>query len=126
MSNPPAIEHSHLRGLISWLDRHGIWLVLVVAGILSQTPWMRDMLRSYLVSTLSKNLNGALHIGRIEGNMVSGFSMDSVVVVQGEREVISVGRIVCLYEPFGSLRNTVEIGRLTIESPAVTMVKSPA
>lgn len=98
--------------------------LLIIAGILSQTPAMRNLLRSYLVSNLSKNLNGSLRIGRIEGNMISGFTMDSVTVDQGEREVASIGRIVCLYEPWGFLRRTVDISRLVLQSPKVTLVKS--
>lgn len=102
-----------------------VLIFLVVAGILTQTPYLRNMLRSYLISTLSKSLNGTLHIGRIDGNMVGGFTMDSVTIDQGEREVISIGRIVCFYEPLGFLRNRIDVTRLSIESPRVAMVKSP-
>ncbi len=101
-----------------------VLIFLVIAGILSQTPYVRDMLRTYLVSTLSKNLNGTLHIGRIEGNMIGGFTMDSVTIDQGEREVVSIGRIVCLYEPIGFLRNVIDISSLVIESPRLALVKS--
>ncbi|HLF14720.1 MAG TPA: translocation/assembly module TamB domain-containing protein [Bacteroidota bacterium] len=102
-----------------------ILIFLVVAGILTQTPYMRNMLRTYLVSTLSKNLNGTLHIGRIEGNMIGGFTMDSVTIDRGEREVISIGRIVCFYEPLGFLRDRIDVSRLVIESPGLSLVKSP-
>ncbi len=101
-----------------------VLIFLVVAGLLTQTPYVRDMLRTYLVSTLSKSLNGTLHIGRIEGNMIGGFTMDSVTIDQGEREVVSIARIICLYEPIGFLRNVIDISSLIIESPRLSLVKS--
>jgi len=101
-----------------------VLIFLILAGILTQTPYIRNLIRTYLVSTLSKNINGTLHIGRIEGNMISGFSMDSVSIDQGEREVISLGKIVCFYEPLGFLRNRVEVTKLVVDSPHLTLVRS--
>src|SRR3972149_8891352 len=101
-----------------------VLIFLILAGVLTQTPYLRNLIRTYLVSTLSKNINGTLHIGRIEGNMISGFSLDSVSIDQGDREIISIGRIVCMYEPLGFLRRTINITKLVVDAPRLTLVRT--
>jgi hypothetical protein len=101
-----------------------VLIFLILAGVLTQTPYLKNLIRSYLVSTLSKSINGTLNIGRIEGNMISGFSMDSVSIDQGGREVIAIGKIVCLYEPLGLLRRNIDITSLVVDAPRLTLVRS--
>lgn len=101
-----------------------VLLLLAVAGILSQTSYLRNMFRSFLVSTISKNLNGTLRVGAVGGNMIGGFTMDSVVVEQDGLEVIRIDRIDCSYELLGLLQQRIDVTRLAVDSPRVRLVRS--
>jgi len=99
-------------------------VLIVVTGILTQTTYIRNLLRSYLVSTLSVGINGTIHLGTIEGNMIAGFSVDSVRIAQDGRDVFTVRKITCFYEPLSLLRRRVNIDQLIVEGPVATMIRS--
>src|SRR5271169_3896842 len=78
-----------------------IILFAVSVSLFTQTQFFRDRLRIILASSITSKINGTLHIGTIDGNLLTGFTIDSVALVNNGEMLFSTGKIFCQYEPFG-------------------------
>ncbi len=100
-----------------------VLLMLLSAG-LTQTAFFRDRLRAILASDLSTRLNGTIHIGRIGGNLISGFTIDSLAVASGDETILSTGQITCQYEFFSFFSRNLRLRYLILEQPVFRLVRS--
>jgi autotransporter translocation and assembly factor TamB len=99
-------------------------LILVSLALYSQTEWFRSNLRSALYRTISSNVNASVYLGEIEGNLVSGFSIDTVMIYVDNAPFIESGRISARYDLLELLRKNIVIDSLVIENPSVNLVRS--
>jgi hypothetical protein len=58
-----------------------LFLMAVVLGF-TQTKLFRSYLRTRLVQMVTNDLHGELTLGTLEGNLVTGFQLDNVVLLR--------------------------------------------
>ncbi|MBI5476604.1 MAG: AsmA family protein [Ignavibacteriales bacterium] len=111
--------------ILKWLGISiGVFLFLIlVAAVFTQTSFFKNRLRVLLVSTISTNINGSLHLGNIDGNFLGGFSIDSVAIDDESGTVISTGKIDCKYHLLSILENKIKITKIAIEKPAINFFR---
>jgi hypothetical protein len=98
-------------------------LLVIVAGI-TQTPFFKDRLRVVVIQALSSQIRGSLQIGTIRGNFLTGLSIDSLMIYQGEEKILKTGQITIKHDPFSLLKKKISISRLSIVNPEVYIHRS--
>jgi hypothetical protein len=106
-------------------------LAIIIAGILllagfTQTSFFKDRLRTILVSSISTELNGSLTLGSIDGNFLTGFTIDSIEVYQGTDLFLSSSKVSCSYDLLPALRDQYNITHFIIEQPTIHFRRSRA
>jgi hypothetical protein len=100
-----------------------IFLVILLA-LFTQTQFFKDRLRVILVSSISTNINGTLHLGTIEGNFLSGFSIDSLAILDDQGIFITTGKITCQYDIVPVFEKRLRMKYLIIERPKIRFIRS--
>jgi hypothetical protein len=100
-----------------------ILLLVMLAGV-TQTGFFKDRLRAIIVSRLSTQLNGSLSLGAISGNLVTGFTIDSVAVFRQSELVLSVDKILFSYDPLFVFKKTLKANYLILENPTINIRRS--
>ncbi len=101
----------------------GIFVVIVVAGI-TQSKFFKDRLRVAIISYSTENLGGTLRLGKITGNFVTGFAIDSVKIYYENEIFLSTGKISLFHDPFSILQKTITLRTVKIEEPIINILKS--
>jgi hypothetical protein len=99
-----------------------ILLAFLIAGA-TQTQFFRDELRSLALARLDSLLVADVHMGVIRGNLVTGFSVDSVSVSVDGVPAASIARINLRYNLFSIPGRTISIGTITLVHPEIHMVR---
>ncbi len=99
-----------------------IVLLLCLAGY-TQTGAFRSNLRSALYEMIKDNLNASVYIGEINGNLVTGFSIDTVMMYIDNAPFIESGKIAVTYNLFDLLSNEVNVDSLAIQNPVVHLIR---
>jgi hypothetical protein len=112
------------KGLKIVLTIVGVFLLLlaVLAGV-TQTQYFRDRLRAAVLSNLDSLLIADVYIGPLRGNLVSGFSIDSVALAVDGTPVISAERIDLRYSLWEIPGKTFAVNTLTLVRPTVRLIK---
>ncbi len=100
----------------------GILILLVLTVLLAagtQTQIFRDYLRSRVLSSLDSVFQANIRLGTIEGNIVAGFSVDSVAIVVENEPAVSVQRIDFRYNLLGIFGRSISVSTLTLVRPEV-------
>ena len=71
--------------------------LLVVALVVTQTPWFRDWLRRTAMRQAERVIDGQLVIGRLEGSLFTGVTLRDVSVVQDGAPVVGIDRVAVSY-----------------------------
>ncbi|MBI5214671.1 MAG: hypothetical protein HY960_02855 [Ignavibacteriae bacterium] len=98
-------------------------LLLIFFAGFSQTDYFKNGLRSILIGELGKQFNGTIHIGRLDGNFLNNFQLDSVSIFYGNVPVFAVGTVHINYDPISFFQSTIIIDSLNIERPRVTFLR---
>jgi len=96
--------------------------VLVVATY-TQTGAFRSNVRSALYEIIKNNLNASVYLGEISGNLVTGFTIDTVLIYVDNAPFIECGRIGVKYNILDVLDKDIRIDTLTIENPTVHLIR---
>jgi hypothetical protein len=99
-----------------------IALSVVLIGY-TQTGVFRSNLRSFLYNTVQSNLNATVYFGEIEGNLFSGFSIDTLMIYVDHKPFVESGKILITYNLLDGLNNTIHVRTLTIEHPKVYLTR---
>ena len=99
-----------------------VLLLAVLAGV-TQTQFFRDRLRAAVLSNLDSLLTADVYLGPLRGNLVSGFSIDSVALVVDGTPVISAQRIDLRYQLWEVPGKTLSVNTLKLVRPTVRLVK---
>jgi hypothetical protein len=103
----------------------GILLFILIAVIgYTQTRSFRTYLRNTLLRESRTVLNGWFQFGNIEGNLLTGFTIDSVSVSGDTGELFSAGRVELKYDLFGFLFKRVAISSVVLEKPYIHLYRS--
>ncbi|MEW5798178.1 MAG: hypothetical protein AB1728_04140 [Bacteroidota bacterium] len=97
-------------------------LLLCLAGY-TQTAAFRSNLRSALYEVIKDNLNASVYFGEINGNLVTGFSIDTVMMYIDNAPFIESGKISVRYNLFDLLSNEVNVDSLAIQNPVVHLTR---
>lgn len=113
-----------MKKILKWLAYIAatlIVIVTVVAGI-TQTQFFRNELRSYALEQLDSLLDAEVHLGEIQGNLIAGFSIDSVAFqVRGET-FVSARRLDIHYDLFQIPSKRISVNRLILVEPHIALI----
>ncbi len=100
-------------------------VVLMIAGaaVFSQTQMFRNTLRSTLYTFLEKEINADIYIGEITGNLVNGFSIDTVMMYIDGAPFVESGRLSVRYDLFDLLNNRITVDSLTLVNPSIHLIR---
>jgi hypothetical protein len=101
-----------------------VLFILVALGGFTQTKMFRSYVRTLLVETVASELRGELYLGPIEGNLITGFRVDSVSLRTDGEEVVTVQSVEAKYDPLGLLAKRIAVSRLTLKNPVVRLNRS--
>ncbi|MFL5502829.1 MAG: translocation/assembly module TamB domain-containing protein [Gemmatimonadaceae bacterium] len=62
-----------------------VFLLLGVALLVTNTDWGRERIRRYAEDVLRKNSHGLVHIGKVTGNLLRGFTLHDLVITDSAR-----------------------------------------
>jgi hypothetical protein len=103
----------------------GIFLFVLIAIIgYTQTRSFKAYLRNTLLLESRTALNGQLQLGIIEGNLLTGFTVDSVSVRGYDDELLSSERIEFKYDLFGFFFKRIAINNVVIVKPHIHIYRS--
>ncbi len=103
----------------------GVLLLMMGAlAIYSQTSLFRSNLQSILYKVIESNLNASVYLGEINGNLISGFTIDTVMVYVDNAPFVESGRISLHYDAFDLLRNKISVNSIQIENPSINLIRS--
>lgn len=106
---------------LAYVSAGVIALASIVAGV-SQTQFFRDRLRSFALTQLDSLLDAEVRLGEIRGNLITGFSIDSVfIAVQGE-PLISAERLVLRYDLFQIPSKRITVSNVILVRPRIALV----
>ena len=106
----------------------GLLILLVLTILLAagtQTQFFRDRLRSVVLTQLDSLFLADVRVGPIEGNLVAGFSVDSIAFRVANEPVMSVERIDFRYNLLGIPGRTISVSSLTLVHPEVHIRRLP-
>lgn len=96
---------------------------VIVVATYTQTGAFRSNLRSALYEIIKNNLNASVYLGEISGNLVTGFTIDTVMIYVDNAPFIECGRIGVKYNILDVLDKDIRIDTLTIENPSVHLIR---
>lgn len=99
--------------------------IVVLSGLafLTQTQFFRDRLRSFALDQLDTLLIAEVHLGEIHGNLVTGFSIDSVSIKVRDEYFVRADRIDIRYDLFQIPSKKISVSLLTLIRPQIAMVR---
>jgi hypothetical protein len=98
--------------------------LLFIAALLTQTGFVKNRIRILIANSISQNINGTLHLGTIEGNFLTGFSIDSLVIYGDEGPLLQTGKVECAYDILPLFNKKLVLTSLTITEPDIRFIKS--
>jgi hypothetical protein len=97
----------------------GIPVFIAVIIAITQTQIFRDRLRSAALSELDSLVNGEVHIGRLNGDLITGISIDSISIDVDDGPFVRIPRLEIAYNFFALPGKTIAIRKLTLTRPEV-------
>ena len=97
-------------------------LLLLLTGI-SQTQFFRDRLRAAALANLHSLLDADIELGSLTGNLLTGFSVDSISVVSRGELFFSAGRLDLRYNLFGLPGKRVSVRSIDLTRPVIRLVR---
>ncbi|MEI7905916.1 MAG: hypothetical protein WCI84_01020 [Bacteroidota bacterium] len=92
-------------------------------GLFMQTPMFRSMVRSTLYTFLAKEINAEIYIGEINGNIVNGFTVDTVMMYVDRAPFLESGKISVRFRLLDIIGNKITIDSATLENPSITLTR---
>jgi rfaE bifunctional protein nucleotidyltransferase chain/domain len=100
----------------------GIPLLVGVVIAITQTQIFRDRLRAAALSELDSLVNGEVHIGRLDGDLITGISIDSISIDVDNGPFLRIPRLEVAYNFFALPGKTIAIRKLTLTHPEVSFL----
>ena len=100
-----------------------IFLIVAALGF-TQTNTFRSYLRTLIIENVQTGINGELHLNRLEGNLLTGFWVDSVVVVESGFPVLFIDRLEARYDPLSVFVKRVSLSHVRLVRPMFSLRRS--
>ena len=97
----------------------GMLLIIGVIISITQTQIFRDRLRAAALSELESLVNGEVHIGSLDGDLITGISIDSISIDVNDGPFLRIPRLEVSYNFFALPGKTISIRKLTLTRPEV-------
>ncbi len=103
----------------------GVFVFILIAVIgYTQTRTFKTYLRNTILKESRNALNGELRFGEIEGNLLTGFSVDSISVRGYNDELLSSDHIDFKYDLLGFFFKRVAVNNIVIVKPHINIYRS--
>ncbi len=114
-----------MKKLFKWLAYSAVVVTVLLGGLafLTQTQFFRDGLRSFALDRLDTLLIAEVHLGEIHGNLVTGFSIDSVSIKVRDQYFVRTDRIDIRYDLFQLPSKKISVSSFTLIRPQIVMVR---
>ena len=101
--------------------------IVLMAGVLllaavSQTQFFRDRIRSYAIEGLQSVLNAEIVVGDLRGNLITGFSLDTLAIVVDGVPVVSTNRVEIHYNLLRLPGRHISFGSVTLIRPTIRLL----
>lgn len=113
-----------MKKILKWLAYIAagfIALISLLAGV-SQTQFFRDRLRSFVLSELDSLFDASISLGPLYGNLVTGFSIDSLSVEVQGAPLITAEHLVIGYDLLALPSRQIRVRNLTLVRPQIALV----
>lgn len=101
-------------------------LAIGVGVVVTRTPFGREQIRRVVEGRVGAGMaeGGSLHLGRITGGLLTGFTVDTVALRGADGQLVfSAGRTTVRYDPRDLLDRRLLISYLEVEHPYVHLVQ---
>lgn len=99
---------------------------LVIALMLfTQSQAFKSWLRDAIVEAANQKLNGKLTIGRIDGNLVTHFSLFNLLLAQQDDTLLAIKKVHVAFSPKALLQRRLLLRVVAIDSPRVYLRQRP-
>ena len=102
----------------------GLVVLIILLALFTQTPFFKSRLRVILASSISTNINGTLHLGTIDGNFVTGFTIDSLAIYDDEGVFVTTRKITCKYDLLPIFEKKFRVKYLIFEQPSFNFIRT--
>ncbi len=92
-------------------------------SLFTQTPLFRETVRASLYNFLEREVNATVYIGEINGNFITGFTVDTLMMYVDGAPFIESGKLSVQYSPLDLFNNQLTIDSLTLENPSVSLIR---
>ena len=92
-----------------------------LALVATQTVWFKEWLRGAIVRHAGDYINGELAIGRLDGNLFSGFGLNDVQLSMDGRPVVGADAIRIDYDALRLVRGDIVIDRIQLDRPVIRL-----
>ncbi len=113
----------HFIALVSVCVFVTLGVIVVSAGLfVTQSEYGQSEIRNAIESRVASSLNGKLHLGRISGNFLTGISIDSIEIRDGEDSLFfAVGRVAVRYDPRDLVDRRLYLRSVVLDHPALVL-----
>lgn len=94
-----------------------IVVVFLLAIIYTQTDSFKNSVRKIILNSANESINGKIVLGEIKGNLLTGFSVDSVWIDFEDKRIFSAQNISMKYDLFSFVFKNISISSLIIQKP---------
>ncbi len=86
----------------------GIITVLLLLIILIASGTLNSKISSITSKVVNNVINGEISIGKLEGNLLSDFSISDISITMNEKEILKVNELAIKYTPLAIAKKTIE------------------
>lgn len=95
-------------------------VLLLIAGV-TQTQFFRNRLRELALSRLDSLLAAEVYLGEFHGNLIAGFSVDSMSISVGGEQVLCCREMELRYNLLGLSAKKLSVSSLTLVEPSIRL-----
>jgi translocation and assembly module TamB len=103
-------------------------LILLVGAVflITNTNWGRERVRRYAQGVAQRNTHGLVHIGKVTGNLLRGFTLHDVVITDSARRpFINVGEMWARYSLSTLIGKKIDLSDVRLVRPIVVLDRPP-
>lgn len=95
--------------------------LILLAVILIQTSWFKDMAKKQIETIANQQLNGTLEIGEIDGTIIGSFYIKDISITQNKTSILFCNKISLDYNLMGILSKSIKINSAIIDTFSLKM-----
>ncbi|HEY0528148.1 MAG TPA: translocation/assembly module TamB domain-containing protein, partial [Gemmatimonadaceae bacterium] len=104
-------------------------LVLLLVGavfLVTNSDWGRERIRRYIVNVLQKNSHGIIHVGKVTGNLLRGFTLHDLSITDSAKNPFVKADEVWARYSLGTLRGKkIDFYEVRLVRPVIVIDKQP-